>query len=62
MLSDGYLSMDEKHLILKLAAIIGLDDQAPLAIYEAVVAGEKIEDGDKVRYSLYNWADFLKSD
>ena len=48
MLSDGYLSLDEKRLILKLAEIIGLDEQAPLMIYEAVVSGKKIEEGENL--------------
>ena len=48
MLSDGYLSVDEKRLILKLAELIGLDEQAPLRIYEAVIAGEMIEEGENL--------------
>ena len=48
MLSDGYLSVDEKRLILKLAELIGLDEQAPLVIYEAVIAGEVIEEGENL--------------
>ena len=58
MLSDGYLSVDEKRMILKLASIIGLDEETPLKIYEAVVEGENIEDGENLspeeQLSLYS--------
>jgi len=58
MLSDGYLSVDEKRLILKLAALIGLDEQTPLAIYDAVMSGEEIEEGEmlspKEQLNLYS--------
>lgn len=48
MLSDGYLSVDEKRLILKLSELVGLDEQTPLVIYDAVIAGEVIEEGENL--------------
>ena len=45
VLRDGEITREEKRLIIKLASLLGLDEDAPKRIYEAIVAGEVLEGG-----------------
>ena len=45
VLKDGELTREEKRLVIKLASLLGLDSEAPKRVYDAIIAGEKIEGG-----------------
>jgi len=45
VLRDGEITREEKRLVIKLASLLGLDEDAPKQVYEAIVAGEKLQSG-----------------
>ena len=45
VLRDGEITREEKRLVIKLASLLGLDDDAPKRVYDAIVAGEKLDGG-----------------
>ena len=45
VLRDGEITREEKRLVIKLASLLGLDEDAPKRVYDAIVAGEKLEGG-----------------
>jgi len=47
-LRDGQLSNGEKRLLVKMAHALRMDENQPLAVYDAVVSGEKLEEGEEL--------------
>ena len=45
VLRDGEITREEKRLVIKLASLLGLDEDEPKRIYDAIVAGEKLDGG-----------------
>ena len=45
VLRDGEITREEKRLVIKLASLLGLDEDTPKRIYDAIVAGEVLEGG-----------------
>ena len=45
VLRDGEITREEKRLVIKLASLLGLDDDAPKRVYDAIVAGQKLDGG-----------------
>ena len=45
VLRDGEITREEKRLVIKLASLLGLDENDPKRIYDAIVAGEKLDGG-----------------
>ena len=45
VLRDGEITREEKRLVIKLASLLGLDEEVPKRIYDAIVAGEVLEGG-----------------
>ena len=43
VLKDGQITREEKRLIIKLASLLNLDADSPKRVYDAIVAGEKLE-------------------
>ena len=48
VLKDGEITREEKRLVIKLASLLGLDEDAPKRVYDAIVAGEKLEGGTEI--------------
>ena len=48
VLKDGEITREEKRLVIKLASLLGLDEDAPKRVYDAIVAGEKLEGGNEI--------------
>ena len=48
VLKDGQITREEKRLVIKLASLLNLDADAPKRVYDAIVAGEKLEDGREI--------------
>ncbi|MEE2747372.1 MAG: hypothetical protein VX473_02765 [Candidatus Thermoplasmatota archaeon] len=46
VLKDGEITREEKRLVIKLASLLGLENDAPKKIYDAILAGEKLEGGN----------------
>ena len=45
VLRDGEITREEKRLVIKLASLLGLEEDAPKQVYDAIVAGEKMQGG-----------------
>tara|TARA_Y100001968_G_scaffold65289_1_gene55984 strand:- start:4323 stop:4847 length:525 start_codon:yes stop_codon:yes gene_type:complete len=45
VLRDGEITREEKRLVIKLASLLGLEEDAPKQVYDAIVAGEKLQGG-----------------
>lgn len=45
VLRDGEITREEKRLVIKLAGLLELDEEAPKRIYDAVISGEALEVG-----------------
>ena len=45
VLRDGEITREEKRLVIKLASLLGLGEDTPKRVYEAIVAGEVLEGG-----------------
>ena len=45
VLRDGEITREEKRLVIKLASLLGLDENDPKRIYDAIVTGEKLDGG-----------------
>ena len=45
VLRDGEITREEKRLVIKLASLLGLEEETPKRIYDAIVAGEVLEGG-----------------
>ena len=48
VLRDGEITREEKRLVIKLAGLLGLESDAPKRVYDAVLSGEKLENGKKM--------------
>jgi hypothetical protein len=48
VLRDGEITREEKRLVIKLAGLLGLENDAPKRVYDAVLSGEKLENGQKL--------------
>ena len=48
VLKDGQITREEKRLVIKLASLLNLDTDAPKRVYDAIVAGEKLEEGKEI--------------
>ncbi len=48
VLKDGQITREEKRLVIKLASLLSLDVDVPKRVYDAIVAGEKVEGGTKI--------------
>ena len=48
VLKDGEITREEKRLVIKLASLLGLEENAPKRVYDAIVAGEKLEGGNEI--------------
>ena len=48
VLKDGQITREEKRLVIKLASLLNLDTDAPKRVYDAIVAGEKLEGGEEI--------------
>ena len=48
VLKDGEITREEKRLVIKLASLLGLDEDVPKRVYDAIVAGEKLAGGAKI--------------
>ncbi len=45
VLRDGEITREEKRLVIKLASLLGMGETTPKRVYDAIVAGEKLEGG-----------------
>ena len=45
VLRDGEITREEKRLVIKLASLLGLEEDTPKQVYDAIVAGEKLQGG-----------------
>ena len=48
VLKDGQITREEKRLVIKLASLLNLDADSPKRVYDAIVAGEKLEGGVEI--------------
>ena len=48
VLKDGEITREEKRLVIKLASLLGLDEDAPKRVYDAIVVGEKLDGGNEI--------------
>ena len=48
VLKDGEITREEKRLVIKLASLLGLEEDAPKRVYDAIVSGEKLEGGNEI--------------
>ncbi len=48
VLKDGEITREEKRLVIKLASLLGLEEDVPKRVYDAIVAGEKLEGGVEI--------------
>ncbi len=48
VLKDGQITREEKRLVIKLASLLNLDADSPKRVYDAIVAGEKLEGGNEI--------------
>ena len=48
VLKDGEITREEKRLVIKLASLLGLEENAPKRVYDAIVAGERLEGGTEI--------------
>ena len=48
VLKDGEITREEKRLVIKLANLLLLEEDVPKRVYDAIVAGEKLEGGNKI--------------
>ena len=48
VLKDGEITREEKRLVIKLASLLGLEEDAPKCVYDAIVAGERLEGGNEI--------------
>ena len=46
VLRDGEITREEKRLVIKLASLLGLSEDIPKRVYDAVVKGEVLEGGE----------------
>ena len=47
VLKDGEITREEKRLIIKLASLLGLENEVPKRVYDAIVAGEEVSGGNE---------------
>ncbi len=48
VLKDGQITREEKRLVIKLASLLNLDEAVPKRVYDAIIAGEKLDGGDEI--------------
>ena len=48
VLKDGEITREEKRLVIKLASLLGLDDDVPKRVYDTIVDGGKLEGGTEI--------------
>ncbi|MEC9090044.1 MAG: hypothetical protein VYC11_01615 [Candidatus Thermoplasmatota archaeon] len=48
VLRDGEITREEKRLVIKLAGLLGLPEDVPKRVYDAIVDGEKLEGGSEI--------------
>ena len=48
VLKDGQITREEKRLVIKLASLLNLDEDVPKRVYDAIIAGEKLDGGDEI--------------
>ena len=48
VLKDGEITREEKRLVIKLASLLGLEEDAPKRVYDAIVSGEKLDGGNEI--------------
>ena len=48
VLRDGEITREEKRLVIKLAGLLGLPEDVPKRVYDAIVNGEKLEGGSEI--------------
>ena len=48
VLKDGEITREEKRLIIKLASLLGLENDVPKRVYDAIVAGEELSGGNEI--------------
>ena len=48
VLKDGEITREEKRLIIKLASLLGLENEVPNRVYDAIVAGEELSGGNEI--------------
>ena len=48
VLKDGEITREEKRLVIKLANLLLLEEDVPKRVYDAIVAGEKLEGGNEI--------------
>ena len=48
VLKDGQITREEKRLIIKLASLLNLNADSPKRVYDAILAGEKLEGGVEI--------------
>ena len=48
VLKDGEITREEKRLIIKLASLLGLENEVPKRVYDAIVAGEELSGGNEI--------------
>ena len=48
VLKDGEITREEKRLIIKLASLLGLENEVPKRVYDAIVAGEELAGGNEI--------------
>lgn len=51
MLEDGVLTREEKRIIIRLAKALGLEDGQPAAIYNAILEGSDLPEGEPLTHS-----------
>ncbi|MEE2747355.1 MAG: hypothetical protein VX473_02680 [Candidatus Thermoplasmatota archaeon] len=48
VLKDGQITREEKRLVIKLASLLNLDADVPKRVYDAIIAGEKLDGGNQI--------------
>ena len=48
VLKDGEITREEKRLVIKLASLLGLEENIPKRVYDAIIAGQKLNGGNKI--------------
>ena len=48
VLKDWEITREEKRLVIKLASLLGLEEDAPKRVYDAIVSGEKLDGGNEI--------------
>ena len=48
VLRDGIITREEKRLVIKLAALLELENDVPKQIYDSVISGDDIDEGNRL--------------